>query len=801
MYPLGDHFNVDYEQAVANPDTVIQGFRYRITILSENFIRFEYNKDGKFEDRPTEFALCRNFERPDISIKEDKKYLEVTSKYFNLFYRKEMPFKGSFFKRKQNLYVTSVGTNRSWYLGHPEVRNLKGPGFGSNKKKVNMSNGLFSADGFISIDDSKSKIFDKTGDLIDRDNDGIDIYLLVYGHNFLDSLSSYFKVTGKPAFLPRYALGNWWARNEAYNDISLKTLMDGFQENDIPLSVLLLNNEWHINKHNDKLTTSGFTWEPSNFKSPIDMVNYLHEKGIRVGLNVNPLDGIMPFEVNYEEVRKYLEASSDGVVPFNVFDPKVIDVYLKILIHPLDEIGIDFFWIDVEDPKKKKELWYLNHYHINDMTRNFKRRPMILSHNPVKTPHRYPVLYSGKTIVGWKALKQVQYINASSANMGVSWVAHDIGGYHKGTEDNELYIRFVQLGVFSSILKFGSEKGKYYKREPWRWSIKTYTIVKDYLHLRHKLIPYLYTEAYKYSKDGLPVIKPVYYTVPEMYDDINYATEYYLGSELFISPIINKKDYVMNRVIHKFYIPEGVWYDFFTGKKFPGNKEYVSFYKDQDYPVFAKSGAIIPLGYNDNLNDTTPPKNMEIHIFPGQNNTFKLYEDDGSSDLYKKGFYLLTEIDYNYLPSNYTVIIRALEGKSGIVPKTRDYKIKFRNTKKADEVICHVNKTPVPSISYTDGADFIVEVKGVPTIGQLTINCKGKDIEIEATQLIHEEIESILSDLKLETEKKELIDKIIFSEKPIKRKRIELRKLKSKGVDNKFIKLFLKLTDYLKDSL
>ena len=113
-----------------------------------------------------------------------------------------------------------------------------------------------------------------------------------------------------------------------------------------------------------------------------------------------------------------------------------------------------------------------------------------------------------------------------------------------------------------------------------------------------------------------------------MYDDVRYRNEYFLGTELFVAPIINKKDYVMNRVIHKFYIPDGVWYDFVTGKKFPGGRDYVSFFKDEDYPV-SQSWFNHSIRDNDHINDTTPPKNMELHIFPGKSNLYKLYEDDG----------------------------------------------------------------------------------------------------------------------------------------------------------------------------
>jgi len=802
MYDLGKQFYIDQKEGLANPDTVIQGKHYRITIMGKHILRFEYNKDGKFEDRPSAFALHRFFKRPqEISIKEDATYLEIHSPYYTLTYKKDAPFTGTFFKHTANLGVNCTDTNRTWYLNHPEARNFKAPGFSFDSNgKIDMVKGLYSVDGFVSFDDTKNKIFTDTGELINREiTEGtIDTYLMIYGFDFDGALKDYFDLTGHPAFLPRYALGNWWGRNVSYNDNSLKELMDSFKNNNIPLSVMLLNSDWHKRVYNNKYYRSGFSWNPEYYKNPKAMIDYIHKQGVRVGLDIDPREGIMPYEDNFGKATGYIPADKNGVIPFNVYDARFLDIYLKLMIHPLDDQGADFFFIDIRDKKDQQDLWALDHYQFTDITRNFDRRPMVLTRNPLLTPHRYPVLYSGKSVVGWKALKDVMNANANAANMGVSWCAHDIGGYYKGIEDNELYTRFVQLGVFSSILKFGSEKGKYYKREPWKWGIKTFTIAKNYLELRHKLIPYLYNEAYKYYKDGVPVMRPVFYYAPEMYDDVNYRYEYFLGSELFISPIITQKDFVMNRAIHKFYIPAGTWYDFFTGNKYLGNKEYISFYKDEDYPVFARSGAIIPLGYNDNINDTTAPKNMEIHIFPGKSNTYNLYEDDGVSDLYKKGFYLLTSIDYNYLPNNYTVIVRALEGKSGIVPKYRNYKFKFRNTKMAQEVICYFNNTKINFKSYTEGADFIIEVNEVPTIGQLTINCKGKDIEIEAERLINDEIEEILSDLPIDTELKEKVDELIFSDKPMNRKRISLYKMQATGLDHKFVKLFLKLLDYLK---
>ena len=168
---------------------------------------------------------------------------------------------------------------------------------------------------------------------------------------------------------------------------------------------------------------------------------------------------------------------------------------------------------------------------------------------------------------------------------------------------------------------------------------------------------------------------------------------------------------------------------------------------------------------------------------------YTLYEDDGMTSLYKEGYYLKTSIDYNYLRSNYTVIIRSIEGKSGIVPDRRDYKLVFRNTKQAESVKVMFNDQVINGTYTVDGNDFIVYLKQIPTIGQLTINCRGKDIEIDAVRVINDDVNSILMDLQISTYLKEDIANIIFGDKSIQKKRIAIRKLKSKGLAKEHIKL------------
>ena len=797
MYNLGDYFKLDLAKSKANPKCVIKGEKFRFTVLTERLIRLEYNENGHFIDNPTELVLYRNLEIPKFQVIDNSNFVSITTSYFKLTYIKGKSFIGGKASPANNLKVELLNTNNYWYYGHPEVRNFGKP---SNMLADGMTQGkgLFSSDGMTSIDDSKSLIFNADGTVKENNELRIDTYLFMYNNDFEKALEDYYKITGYPALVPRYALGNWWSSNEDYDDLKLKTLVDDFKKNEIPLSILVLDKDWHKRKKrgNEYLKT-GFTFNNDYFKNPKDMIDYIHDKKIRLGLNINPIEGIYEENTYYKDALKYLEADGEGKIPYNILDPKFVDVYFKLFIHPLDNLGIDFYWLDTIDDKYKITL--LKHYHFYDMQRDFKRRPLLLSAGDTIAPHRYPVMYSGKTEVSWNTLRKIPFHNNNTFNNGSPFWAHDIGGYFKGTEDNELYIRSVQLGVFSPILKFGVDKGKYYKREPWRWDIKTYTIAKDYLNLRHNLIPYIYSEVYKHHKFGKEFIVPLYYKKPEYYDDILFRNEYLFGEEFFVAPIITQKDVVMNRVVHKFYLPQGTWYDFVTGKKFPGDKVYTSFFRDEDYPVFAKSGAIIPLSTNSDLNDTTPPKDMEIQIFPGESNSYLLFEDDGESDLYRKGYYLLTQIDYTYVPSNYSVVIRAIDGKSGIIPDKRNYKIIFRNTKRTEEVSAHSNMTSVSLKTYVSGPDFIVEIKDVPTTGQLTLTCKGKDIEIDAVRLINEDIERIISDLQISTEMKEKIDKVLFGELPIKKKRIEIRKLSRVGLEKKFVKMFLRLLEYIQE--
>ena len=795
MYKLGDHFvNKSTYNLLAEPASIISSNNYRITILSDRLVRLEYSSSGIFNNYETAIIKNRKFEVPEYTKQEDDTILKIETRYLTLSYVKKMSFNSRTIKAvcKSNL--------EEWYYGQKEVKNFNSCSISldNTTKLPELEKGLFSPTGIATIDDSYSLCFDENRNIIgfNKPKDYVDLYLFVYGKDFALCLKDYFTLTGYPDMIPRYALGNWWSKECEYKDTEVLEKIDNFKMHDIPLSVFLLDNGWS-KKDSKYINKTGFSFNSELYPNPAEFIKNVHDKNIKLGLKINPQYGFYPFENNFNYVSQYLSLNKDGYADFSPTNLQAVDVLFKILIHPLENIGVDFFWNDYFENDKNR-MYLMNYYMYLDMMRSNKRK-LMLSRNSTYAAHLFNVLYSGRNVIDWNTLKMLPFYTLNSANIGVCFWSHDIAGATGGVEDNDFYIRSIQYGVFSPILRFNTVKGRYFKREPWKWDVVTNTIASDYLKLRHRLIPYIYSECYEYHKTGKLLIQPFYYYNLKFYDDENYSNQYYFGTSFMISPIIKPMDPDMNRTIQRFYIPDGVWYDFKNGKRYPGNHKYIGFYSIDDYPIFVKQGSIIPMAGSKSFMSYHNPQDLEVHVFPGKSNTYHLYEDDGETDNYLNGKYCVTEIDYNYRKSNYTLIIRPIEGDLNSLLPTRDYKIVFRNTKKSDHVVVYENDKVLENIeTESTETNFIVNINNVSTRSQLVVNCYGEDIEIDSIKLIKDDIDSILLDLKIYTNIKDEIASIVFNEEmSLGKKRIAIKKLRKKGLDPRSIKIFLRLLEYM----
>ena len=175
---------------------------------------------------------------------------------------------------------------------------------------------------------------------------------------------------------------------------------------------------------------------------------------------------------------------------------------------PYEKDGVDFWWIDWQQPnipweQAKKDgdvpdydpLWALNHYHFYDHASKHTV-PLILSRYAGIGSHRYPVGFSGDTEITWRTLAYLPYFTATATNVGYTWWSHDIGGHQMGEKNDELFVRHLQYGVFSPITRLHCSSVEIMTKEPWVYGNGAGLIAEEFLRLRHKLVPYLYTANY-----------------------------------------------------------------------------------------------------------------------------------------------------------------------------------------------------------------------------------------------------------------------------------------------------------------
>lgn len=202
MYPLGKQFEVDYTKAKSNPKSVVQGDKYRISVITERVVRLEFSPTGEFVDRPTQLIRKRNLGEVNFSLKEDNSALQITTKYFSLVYVKNQPFVGNKLDPMKNLKITlssrEKDRDKDWYYGHPEVRNMKGNMIGVDVPiNSSLEKGIYSLDGFASLDDSSNMVIMEDGTLAVRPSGHTDVYVFMYDRDFKQALLDYYKIDRK----------------------------------------------------------------------------------------------------------------------------------------------------------------------------------------------------------------------------------------------------------------------------------------------------------------------------------------------------------------------------------------------------------------------------------------------------------------------------------------------------------------------------------------------------------------------------------------------------------------------------
>ena len=679
----------------------------RISLITPRLLRTE---KGAFTDLPTQTVQNRDFCEADYSLGDLGKSVTVTTDAACFSVSKESGDVLSVYIEKTNESVTDF-----------TKANL--PGTARTLDRVNgetrLEKGITSLSGASVMDDSKSLLLNPDGTISPRPKCS-DRYWFAYGHDYLGQLRDFFRLTGEVPLIPKFALGNWWSRYKAYTQEEYRAVMQGFMDREIPVSVATIDMDWHWTDVTSRFGSdakpekpkckeeiifnimmegwTGYSWNTELFPDHVELLSWLHDKGYKVTLNVHPSQGIRFFEDCYTEMcqRMGKDPNKKECIEFDPTDPTFMQAYFEVVHNPLEREGVDFWWIDWQQGTRTKipgldPLWALNHYHTLDSAKDNKR-PLILSRYAGLGSHRFPLGFSGDTYCTWKSLDFQPYFTNCAANSGYTWWSHDIGGHMHGVQDDELYLRWLQYGVFSPINRLHSSNSDFMGKEPWKRSYAVSTVSENFLRLRHKMIPLLYTANYRTHTEGEPICMPMYYRY-DVKDAYKSKNQYIFCGRLLVCPITRPADKRINLAFTDVWLPEGRWTDIFNGRAYEGGK-WVRMYRDIDsIPVLVPEGTIIPMYKNDRTNDLSPGQPLEIHIWRG-NGSFELYEDDGESMDYKHGKSVKTLFDIKEQNGSLKLTITPPKDSVGLLPAEREMYIKFCDVD-ADDVKLTVSCEPV----------------------------------------------------------------------------------------------------------
>ena len=733
-----------------NAGSVIQGENYRISILTEALVRFEYSSDGVFEDRPTQKVLNRDFATPDFHVSRDKNGLHIFTGAMEIHYDEQEFTPGGLMVR----VAGGRSSERLWRYGETP-RDLGGTArtLDTADGAIPLEGGLMSRAGFSIMDDTGSMAILPDGTVTPRSRKNIDFYFFAYGHRYLDCLKAFYHLCGKQPLLPRFVFGNWWSRYHRYDEKEYKELVERFEKEGIPFSVAVIDMDWHLVQEVDPKYGSGwtgYTWNPALFPDPGEFLSWLHDHGMKTTLNLHPADGIRAYEKCYPAIaqRMGIDPESGEPVQFDITDPQFLQAYFETVLHPMEDEGVDFWWIDWQQGNTTKiegldPLWMLNHYHYLDSRRG-GGRGLTFSRYAGPGSHRYPVGFSGDTVISWESLAFQPYFTANATNIGYGWWSHDIGGHMRGVRDDELTTRWVQLGVFSPVNRLHSTDNPFNGKEPWKYNDTACRVMTRYLQLRHQLIPYLYSMNRRAFMEDEPLVLPMYYREPEQDGAYKVPNNYYFGTELVVAPITEPNDKEMNMGKAAAWLPEGVWYDFFNGRKYHGGRRVNLWRTIEDIPVLAKAGAIVPLdgcpaGILGKHDAAKNPQKLEILVFPGDFGQFDLWEDDGVC-AEEQTQWCRTTLVLSNADGNTCFTVAPACGDSSALPQKRDWVIRFCNS--AYEPDCRdrisggiqVQEGGVPLDAFeicSDEKGLSVTIREVPVDKELRILFEGGLRELE----------------------------------------------------------------------
>jgi alpha-glucosidase len=589
------------------------------------------------------------------------------------------------------------------------------------------------------------------------DGGAIDYYF-IYGPDPKRVIEGYTELAGKMNLPPKWALGYQQSRWSYYPESRVREIAADFREKKIPCDVIYLDIDYMDGYR-------CFTWSKKNFPDPQKMIGDLAREGFKIVTIIDP--GIKEdtsywvyqqgmkgkYFVTYPNGTPFIGKVWPGKCAFPDFANSQARAWWGTLYKGLVNDGIRGFWNDMNEPsvfdvpsktfpldvRHNVDGQSVPHGEIHnvygmEMARGTyeglrklrpNERPFVLTRAGFAGIQRYAAAWTGDNVSSWEHLAMAIPMCLNFGLSGQPFVGPDIGGFI-GNPSGELYARWLEYGVFLPFCRSHSVTGSKNK-EPWAYGKEFETINKKSIELRYRLLPFLYTEFYKSSVSGLPIMRPLMLNYPDDKTTYNIDTQFMLGDDLLISPVLEE-----GATTRQMYLPSGEWYDFWTREKISGGKWMNAKAPIDHVPVFVKAGAVIPMQQVVQYTDESPADPLTFEIFlPLYGGTSGMcYEDDGITFDYQKGKFRTVGINAAVKEDEIVVVRSAAEGS--YLPASRS-------------VVFAVNGVTDKPVDVTFDGKKVQQVNSLPSVTEgwnfdHTTNCvsvKLPDSEKEMTVTIH----------------------------------------------------------------
>lgn len=494
--------------------------------------------------------------------------------------------------------------------------------------------------------------------------DGEMDYYFIHGASPVDILKHYTWLTGRIEMPALWSLGFQQCRYSYYPAAEVLTAARTFREKQIPADVLYLDIHYMD-------AYKVFTWHPKRFPDPKGLLKELRDMGFRVVVIMDPgiktEKGYHAYDegqqkdlfVSYPDGTEYNGQVWPGWSAFPDFTYPEARQWWGDKMDVLTEVGVEGFWNDMNEPAAwGQHLPDLIEFHYEGEGGTHKKsrnvygmqmaratqegakkllkgkRPFILTRAGYSGVQRYGAVWTGDNVSHDEhMLAGIRLVNSMGLT-GVPYAGYDVGGF-AGEASPELFARWIAFGAFSPFFRAHSMVNSR-DSEPWSFGEEVEDISRNYINLRYRLMPYLYSVFFESSQTGMPVSRSLALNYPfeaEVYQD-PYQNQYLFGPSLLVVPIKSGVQF------HKAWFPEGQWYRLYDDALETGAREAVLEYGKDLIPVYVKAGSILLMQETlQNLANPAQADVLEIHVYTGADGRFEYYEDDGDSYAYERGEY------------------------------------------------------------------------------------------------------------------------------------------------------------------